>query len=109
MCKLLQSLFNKLEENKVDYRSNEHVVFIIDDLSLRLGRMFELVEEKGDLSEQLTTVLVFIALDISSRKSEDRLTKLEKMFDKCSFIGRKVMINLNQNQHKLVAVLKFFM
>ena len=30
------------------------------------------------------------------------------MFDKCSFIGRKIMINLSMNEHKLIVILKYF-
>lgn len=108
VCKLIQTLFDKLDETKVDYKTNSNVNFMIDDLSLRLARMFELIEAGTDLGDKITHILVFITLHIINRKDEKTQSQLEKMFDKISFIGRKMMINLTQNQHRLCSVLKFF-
>lgn len=108
MCKIIQTLFTKLEESKVKYKEDGQIKFVTDDLSLRLARMFEFIEQDSDLPETLSNVLVFITLNLIERNDEESKAKLEKMFDKCSFIGRKIMININQNQHKLISVLKFY-
>mmetsp|Transcript_1253 Transcript_1253/g.1291 ORF Transcript_1253/g.1291 Transcript_1253/m.1291 type:complete len:244 (+) Transcript_1253:2843-3574(+) len=108
MCRLFESLFERLEETEPEYKQNPFVCSVIDEISLRLPRLFEQVDANSDLGDKLTKLLVFVTLNIISRGGENVQLKLSKTFDKCSFIGRKVMINLPQNLHKLQAVLKFY-
>lgn len=70
--------------------------------------MFQHIEKDKELEERLTNLLIFIMMHISSTPGEESEQKLQKMFDKCSFIGRKIMINLETNEEKLIVVLKFF-
>jgi hypothetical protein len=108
MCKILQSLFDKFGEMGNEYVDNQYVNLIISDLSLRLPRMFEVTDENAELTDKLTNLLLFIVVHTISKNDENTEKTLQKMFDKCSFIGRKIMINLEQNHLKLNSVLKFF-
>lgn len=99
-------MFDKFESSKIDYKTNPFINSLIVDLSLRLPRMFEMVDLNSDLNDRLTNVLIFIALHVSNKEGSEDL--MQKMFDKCSFIGRKIMIKLNMNEHKLIVILKFF-
>ena len=108
ILRLLQVIFEKLESTGVKYKENAEINSLVDDLSLRLPRMFDLMDQDPVSGDKLINLLVFVALHISSQSTEETGEKLQKMFDKCSFIGRKVMINLNLNQYKLILVLKFF-
>ena len=101
-------MFDKIESFNFTYKTNTFINSVIDDLSLRLPRMFELTDQDTDLGDTLTHVLIFISLHLSHQSEEESVEKLQKMFDKCSFIGRKIMINLSQNEYKLITVLKFF-
>ena len=108
MCKLFETLFDKIEEFGFEYKANPNVTHIIDELSLRIPRRFESVEVNSDLGDKLTKILIFIALNLIERNDSSSIEKLTKMFDKWSFIGRKIMINLNQNHNKLITILKFY-
>jgi hypothetical protein len=105
---ILKSLFDKFGEMGNEYVNNQYVGVVIDDLSLRLPRMFELTDESAELTDNLTNLLLFIVVHTISKNDENTEKTLQKMFDKCSFIGRKIMINLDQNHLKLTSVLKFF-
>ena len=98
----------KLKKFGFEYKANPNVTHIIDELSLRIPRRFESVEVNSDLGDKLTKILIFIALNLIERNDSSSIEKLTKMFDKWSFIGRKIMINLNQNHNKLITILKFY-
>ena len=108
MLRLLGSLFDRLEESNKEYKSNVFIKEMIDDLSLKLIRMFQQIDTTSDFGDKLNNLLLFTVLNIASRKEENTEKQLARIFDKSSFIGRKIMIQLNDNRHKLEWVLKFF-
>lgn len=108
MCRLFENLFEKFDEFEFPYKSNPIIEKIVDEISLRIPRRFEFVESNTDLGDKLTKILIFTALNLIERNTEESLEKASKMFDKCSFIGRKIMINLNQSHFKLTTILKFY-
>lgn len=105
MCGIIQNIINQLTEKVKSYKSNLYINEMIDAMSVRLPKMFEQIEQNTDLSDQLSNILIFIIIHFVEKND---IEKLSKMFGKCTFIGRKTMINLNQNEHKLISILKFF-
>lgn len=85
-----------METDGEGYKANEAISKLIDDLSIIIVKHY-------NFDDQVISMAIFTVLHILNRKEDpNRMQKLEKIFNMCSYHGRRIMMNLKRDISQLV-------
>ena len=72
--KIITRWFENMENEGDKYKSNTTVIKLIDDLSILIVKHYK-------IDDQVITMAMFVMMNILEREGDDKIQKLEKMFN----------------------------
>ena len=72
--KIITRWFENMENEGDKYKSNPTVTKLIDDLSILIVKHYK-------IDDQVITMAMFVMMNILEREGDDKIQKLEKMFN----------------------------
>jgi len=72
-CKIMMQWLESMEKDEEAYR-NEHVIKIIDDLSIIMIKHYT-------IDDQVISLAMFVVMNLLNRDSDEKIVKIEKMFN----------------------------